>query len=82
MVGSEVLGCLDRVRGTGGLCWWVHEFVSQREFEVSWDGSVRGSGRSMMGVPQGSPLSRPSFGVDGPDPGRNGASRAWEGTGG
>ena len=42
VVGSEVLGCLDGVEGTRGLCRWVREFVSPRDFEVSWDGSVRG----------------------------------------
>ena len=31
--------------------------MSPREFEVSWDGKVRGVGRSTVGVPKGSPLS-------------------------
>ena len=57
VVGSEVLNCLNGVGGTRGLCRWVREFVSPRNFEVSWDGSVRGMGRSVVGVPQGSPLS-------------------------
>ena len=57
VVGSEVLGCLDGVEGTRGLCRCVREFVSPRNFEVSWDGAVRGVGRTTVGVPQGSPLS-------------------------
>ena len=57
VVGSKVLGCLDEVAGTRGLCRWVREFVSSRSFEVSWDGAVRGVGSSAMRVPQGSPLS-------------------------
>ena len=61
VVGGEVLGCLDAVEGTRGLCRWVREFVSPRQFEVSWDGSVRGEGRSTVGVPQGSPLSSVRF---------------------
>ena len=31
--------------------------MAPRDFEVSWDGKVRGMGRSTTGVPQGSPLS-------------------------
>ena len=31
--------------------------MSPREFEVAWDGSVRGRGAAAKGVPQGSPLS-------------------------
>ena len=31
--------------------------MSPREFEVAWDGSVRGRGAAATGVPQGSPLS-------------------------
>ena len=51
VVGSEVLGCLDGVTGTRGLCRWVREFVSPRRFEVSWDRAVRGVGSSSVGVP-------------------------------
>ena len=57
VVGDEVLGRLAIVTGTRGLCRWVEEFVSPREFEVSWDWTGRGMGRSTVGVPQGSPLS-------------------------
>ena len=39
------------------MCQWVCKFVSLRSLEVSWDGAVRGMGRSTVGVPQGSPLS-------------------------
>ena len=40
-------------------CWlsWLERFMSPREFEVAWDGSVRGRGAAAKGVPQGSPLS-------------------------
>ena len=40
-------------------CWlsWLERFMSPREFEVAWDGSVRGRGAATKGVPQGSPLS-------------------------
>ena len=40
-------------------CWlsWLERFMSLREFEVAWDGSVRGRGAAAKGVPQGSPLS-------------------------
>ena len=31
--------------------------MSPRKFKVSWDGVVRGVGSSLVGVPQGSPLS-------------------------
>ena len=57
VVGEEVLGLLGGVEGTQGLCGWVEQFVASRDFEVSWDGKVRGMGRSKTGVPQGSPLS-------------------------
>ena len=51
---------LDRIGGCGPLwCWlsWLERFMSPREFEVAWDGSVRGRGAATKGVPQGSPLS-------------------------
>ena len=56
IIGDEVLGRLASVTSTRGLCRWVEWFVSPRKFEVSWDGKVRGVGRSMVGVPLGSPL--------------------------
>ena len=61
VVGNEVVGRLAQVAGTRGLCRWVEQFVSPREFEVSWDGKVRGVGRSTVGVPQGSSLSSVLF---------------------
>ena len=61
VVGDEVLGRLASVTGMRGLCGWVEQFVSLTEFEVSWDGKVRGVGRSTVGVPQGSPLSPVAF---------------------
>ena len=51
---------LDRIGGCGPLrCWlsWLERFMSPREFEVAWDGGVRGRGSATKGVPQGSPLS-------------------------
>ena len=51
---------LDRIGGCGPLrCWlsWLERFMSPRECEVGWDGSVRGRGAATKGVPQGSPLS-------------------------
>lgn len=57
VVGEEVLDCLAGVEGTRGLYRRVSQFVTDRTFEVSWDGKVRGVGASSNGVPQGSPLS-------------------------
>ena len=57
VVGEEALGLLGGGEGTRGLCGWVERFVAPRDFEVSWDGKVRGMRRSTTGVPQGSPLS-------------------------
>ena len=51
VVGNEVLGCLAGVEGTRGLCRYVREFISPRRFEVSWDRSVWGVGRSVVRVP-------------------------------
>ena len=42
VVDEEVLGLLRGVEGTRGLCGWVEQFVAPRDFEVSWDGKVRG----------------------------------------
>jgi len=36
---------------------WIKEFFWAREFELDWDGKVRGKGKTNIGVPQGSPLS-------------------------
>ena len=50
---------LSRIGGCGPLrCWlsWLERFMSPREFEVAWDGSVRSKGAATKGVPQGSPL--------------------------
>ena len=51
---------LPRMDGCCPLrCWlpWLERFMSAREFEVVWDGSIRGRGAAAKGVPQGSPLS-------------------------
>ena len=51
---------LNRIGRCGPLrCWltWLERFMSPREVEVAWDGSVRGRGAAAKGVPQGSPLS-------------------------
>lgn len=36
---------------------WLERFTSLREFEVAWNGKVRGRGAAARGVAQGSPLS-------------------------
>jgi len=36
---------------------WIKEFFRAREFELEWDGKVRGKGRTNIGALQGSPLS-------------------------
>ena len=36
---------------------WLGQFMTPREFEVLWDGTVRGNGRADKGIQQGSPLS-------------------------
>ena len=51
---------LARLGGCSPLrCWlpWLARFMSPREFEVTWDGSIRGRGAAARGVPQGSPVS-------------------------
>ena len=51
---------LNRIGRCGPLrCWlsWLERFMSPKDFEVAWDGSVRGRGAAAKGVPQGSPLS-------------------------
>ena len=35
----------------------IKEFFREREFELEWDGKVRGKGKTNSGAPQGSPLS-------------------------
>ena len=40
---------------------WLEQFMAPREFEISWDGGVRGRGAGTNGVPQGSPLSAVLF---------------------
>jgi len=37
---------------------WVTQFFLAREFEIEWDGKVRGKGKKNAGAPQGSPLPR------------------------
>ena len=51
---------LVRMEGCGPLqCWlsWLERSMSLREFEVAWDGGVRGRGEAAKGVPQGFTLS-------------------------
>ena len=51
---------IARMEGCGPLrCWlpWLQRFMSLREFEVAWDGGLRGRGAAAKAVPQGSPLS-------------------------
>ena len=50
---------LNRIGGCGPLrCWlsWLERFMSPRDFEVAWEGSVRGRGAAAKGVPQGCPF--------------------------
>jgi len=35
---------------------WVKEFFQAREFDLEWDGKIRGKGKTNIGAPQGSPL--------------------------
>ena len=57
VLSAKVLARMERC--TPLRCWlpWLESFMSQREFEVAWDGGVRGRGVAAKGVPQGSPLS-------------------------
>ena len=54
---AEVLARMESC--TPLRCWlpWLKRCMSPREFEVAWDGGVRGRGVATKGVPQGSPLS-------------------------
>ena len=61
MVGEEVLRQLRGVEGTQGLCGWVEQFVSPRDFEVSWDGRVRGRDGRRWGSRKGPPSRRFCF---------------------
>ena len=56
VLGQEVL---DSVAGSSkrGWGWWLKQFFKPRQFEVEWDGKVRGKGSANVGVPQWSPLS-------------------------
>ena len=36
---------------------YVQDFFKARQFEVEWDGIVRGKGRTNVGTPQESPIS-------------------------
>ena len=58
---AEVLARMERC--TPLRCWlpWLERFMSPREFEMAWDGGVRGRGVAAKGVPQGSPLSSVLF---------------------
>lgn len=61
VVGDKVLELLVGVVGMKGSSIWVIHFMAPREFEVSWDGKVRGIGWSATRVPQGLPLSSAHF---------------------
>ena len=51
VVGEEVLGSVSVVEECRQWCKWLGAFLSPREFEVSWDGMVRGAGWTDRGVP-------------------------------
>jgi len=36
---------------------WIKEFFRAREFDLEWDGKIRGKGKTNIGALQGSPLS-------------------------
>ena len=57
VVWSEVLSRMRESEGGKRWARWVHEFMGERSFLVSWDGKDRGEGRTNLGVPKGSPLS-------------------------
>ena len=54
---AEVLARMERCTPLRCCLPWLERFMSPREFEAAWDGSVRGRGVATKGVPQGSPLS-------------------------
>ena len=55
VLGQEVL---NAVAGSCRRSWskWLAHFFRPQQFEVKWDGKVRGKGSCNVGVPQGSPL--------------------------
>ena len=57
MVRNEVLSRMRESEGGRRWTGWVHEFMGERSFLVSWDGKDQGEGRTNLGVPQWSPLS-------------------------
>ena len=56
VLGQEVLDAVSR-SCKRGWCRWLIDFFRPREFDVEWDGKIRGHGSANVGVPQGSPLS-------------------------
>ena len=54
---AEVLARMQGCTPLPCCLYRLRRFISPREFEVAWDGSIRGSGAAAKGVPQGSQLS-------------------------
>ena len=61
MIGSQVDEYISKTEF--GRRWkpWKKNFFRARQFTISWDGTVRGNGRTNIRVPQGSPLSSVVF---------------------
>ena len=58
---AEVLARMESCTPLRYWLPWLERFMALREFEVAWDGRVRGRGVATRGVPQGSPLSAVLF---------------------
>ena len=53
----EVLKRMDKSEHGKRCKGWVRNFFREREFSMEWVGVINGTGRTNVGVPQGSPLS-------------------------
>ena len=56
-----VLDRMDKSKSCRKWIGWMVSFFRERHFKVAWDGEIHGTGKSNMGVPQGSPLSPMAF---------------------
>lgn len=46
---TGIIGRMNRSEG------WIRNLFRDREFSMEWDGTIRGRGKTSVGVPQGSP---------------------------